>query len=392
MRTQVGIIGGGPAGLMLSHLLHLQGIESVVIDKRSRETIEKTIKAGILEHGTVELMQQTGLGERLKRDGAEHHGIYLRFNGRNHRIDLSGLTGGKTVTVYAQHEVLIDLIARRLKDDGQLLFEVDNVTADDLTGSAPTIRFTDAEGNPQVLDCDFVAGCDGSRTYTRFLIPEGEVRKDYFHQYPFAWFGILAEAPPSSEELIYSRHDRGFALISTRSPTIQRLYFQCDPADSVDNWSDDRIWHELHARVDGEGASISEGRIFQKDILHFRSLVVEPMQYGRLYLAGDAAHTVPPTGAKGMNLAIADVVVLSRALAAFYSSNDAGGLESYTSTVLRRVWRAQQFSYWMTAMLHRFPDENDFGLRRQVAELQGVTGTTAGAAYVAENYVGLPFD
>ena len=391
MRTQVGIIGAGPAGLMLSHLLHLQGIESVVIDKRSRQAIEGTIKAGILEHGTVELMQQTGLGDRLKRDGSEHRGIYLRFDGRNHRIDLAGLTGGKTVTVYAQHEVLIDLIAKRLDDGGQVVFEVDDVSADGLTGDSPTIRFTDADGTEQVLHCDFIAGCDGSRTYTRFLIPEGEVRKDYFHQYPFAWFGILAEAPPSSDELIYSRHERGFALISTRSPVVQRLYFQCDPADSVDNWSDDRIWDELHTRVDGEDASISEGRIFQKDILHFRSLVVEPMQYGRLYLAGDAAHTVPPTGAKGMNLAIADVVVLSRALEAFYAAKAFDLLEAYTSTALRRVWRAQQFSYWMTSMLHRFPDDNEFALRRQLAELRGVTGTTAGSAYVAENYVGLPF-
>jgi p-hydroxybenzoate 3-monooxygenase len=390
MRTQVGIVGAGPAGLMLSHLLHLQGVDSVVIDKRSRETIERTIKAGILEHGTVELLRSTGLGERLNRDGAEHHGIQLRFNGRNHRIDLSGLTGGKTVTVYAQHEVLIDLIARRLADDGRLVFGVDDVAVEDVTGSSPSIRFTDAEGAGQVLDCDFVIGCDGSRTYTRFLIPEGKVRRDYFHQYPFAWFGILAEAPPSSEELIYSRHERGFALISTRSPTIQRLYFQCDPADSVDNWSDDRIWHELHARIDGEDAAISEGRIFQKDILHFRSLVVEPMQYGRLFLAGDAAHTVPPTGAKGMNLAIADVVVLSRALEAYYSTKETAALDAYTATVLRRVWRAQQFSYWMTSLLHRFPDENEFGLRRQIAELEGVTGTAAGAAYVAENYVGLP--
>ena len=390
MRTQVGIVGAGPAGLMLSHLLHLQGIESVVVDKRSRANIEQTIKAGILEHGTVELMKQTGLGERLARDGAEHHGIYLRFNGRNHRIDLSGLTGGKTVTVYAQHEVLIDLIAKRLEDDGQVVFEVDEVTVEGLNGTTPTIGFTDAEGAQQVLSCDFIAGCDGSRTYTRFLIPEGEVRTDYFHQYPFAWFGILAEAPPSSDELIYSRHERGFALISTRSPTVQRLYFQCDPADSVDNWSDDRIWEELHARVDGEDASINDGRIFQKDILHFRSLVVEPMQYGRLFLAGDAAHTVPPTGAKGMNLAIADVVVLSRALEAFYRTRSTQALDDYTDTVLRRVWRAQQFSYWMTSMLHRFPDENDFGLRRQLAELEGVTGTAAGSAYVAENYVGLP--
>lgn len=390
MRTQVGIVGAGPAGLMLSHLLHLQGIDSVVIDKRTREDIEQTIKAGILEHGTVQLMLDTGLGERLKQVGSEHHGIYLRFNGRSHRIDLSGLTGGKTVTVYAQHEVLIDLIARRLEDDGQVLFGVDDVSVDDFTSDSPTLNFTDADGNRQAVTCDFIAGCDGSRTYTRFLIPEGSVRTDYFHQYPFAWFGILAEAPPSSDELIYARHERGFALISTRSPTVQRLYFQCDPADSVDNWSDDRIWAELHERVDGEDASIKEGRIFSKGILHFRSLVVEPMQYGRLFLAGDAAHTVPPTGAKGMNLAIADVVVLARAFAAYYADGKAEALDRYTDTVIKRVWRAQQFSYWMTSMLHRFPDATEFALRRQVAELEGVTGTRAGAAYVAENYVGLP--
>jgi p-hydroxybenzoate 3-monooxygenase len=241
MRTHVGIVGAGPAGLMLSHLLHLKGIESVVVDTRTREDIEQTIKAGILEHGTVDLMHQTGLGDRLDRDGSTHHGVYLRFNSRNHRIDLSGLTGDRTVTVYAQHEVLIDLIAKRLADRGQIRFGVDGVVVDGLIGDAPTIRFTDADGTEQVLDCDFIVGCDGSRTYTRFFIPEGEVRKDYFHQYPFAWFGIFAEAPPSSEELIYSRHECGFALISTRSPTVQRLYFQCDPADSVDNWSDDRI-------------------------------------------------------------------------------------------------------------------------------------------------------
>ena len=391
MRTRVGIVGAGPAGLMLSHLLHLQGIESVVIDKRSRRDIEETIKAGILEHGTVQLMRETGLGERLSRDGSEHHGIYLRYDGHSHRIDLSGLTGGKTVTVYAQHEVLIDLIAKRLADGGQVVFEVDDVTVADVTRDAPVIRYTDADGRPQTIECDLVAGCDGSRTYTRYLIPEGEIRHDFFHQYPFAWFGILAEAPPSSDELIYARHERGFALISTRSPTVQRLYFQCDPADLVDNWSDDRIWDELHARVDGEDAGIREGRIFQKGILHFRSLVVEPMQYGRLFLAGDAAHTVPPTGAKGMNLAIADVVVLARAIEAYVASNETALLDAYTGTVLRRVWRAQQFSYWMTSMLHRFPDANDFALRRQVAELEGVTQTEAGAAYVATNYVGLPF-
>ena len=388
MHTQVGIVGAGPAGLMLSHLLHLQGIESVVIDKRSRKDIEETIKAGVLEHGTVQLLTETGLGDRLKREGAEHHGIYLRFRGRSHRINLSELTQGKTVTVYAQHEVLKDLIAKRLEDGGQILFGVDDVEVDDLQSEAPRIRFT-AQGSSQTLDCDFVAGCDGSQTYTRFLIPEGEVRTDYFRQYPFAWFGILAEAPPSSEELIYARHERGFALISTRSPTVQRLYFQCDPSDSVDNWSDDRIWEELHTRIDGEDASVTDGRIFQKAILQFRSFVCEPMQYGRLYLAGDSAHTVPPTGAKGMNLAIADVRVLARALATFYENKESDLLDAYTATVLRRVWRAQQFSYWMTTMLHRFPDATPFDLRRQVAELEAVTSTVAGSTYLAENYVGM---
>jgi p-hydroxybenzoate 3-monooxygenase len=389
MRTQVGIVGSGPAGLMLSHLLHLQGIESVVVDKRTRQEIEETIKAGVLEDGTTRLLEETGLGERMKKEGAVHHGIYLRFGGESHRIHLSELTGGKTVTVYAQHEVLKDLIAKRLEDDGQVLFSVDDVSVEDLTSSAPRVSFTQ-DGARQELECDFVVGADGSQTYTRFLIPEGKVRRDYFRQYPFAWFGILAEAPPSSEELIYARHERGFALISTRSPTVQRLYFQCDPSDSVDNWSDDRIWAELHARVDGPDASVTDGRIFQKAILQFRSFVCEPMQYGRLFLAGDSAHTVPPTGAKGMNLAIADVGVLSKALAAFYEHKETDLLEAYTETVLRRVWRAQHFSYWMTTMMHRFPDATPFDLRRQVAELEAVTGTVAGATFLAENYVGLP--
>jgi len=374
---------------MLSHLLHLQGIESVVIDKRSRVEIEQTIKAGVLEQGTVDLMVQTGLGDRLKREGAEHRGIYLRFSGRSHRINLYELTGGRAVTVYAQHEVLKDLIAKRLEDDGRLIFGVDDVQLDDFTTDNPRIRFT-TDGEQRQLDCDFAGGCDGSRTYSRYLIPSPEVRTDYFRQYPFAWFGILAEAPPSSDELIYAHHERGFALISTRSPTVQRLYFQVDPTDSVDNWSDDRIWAELTARVSGEGAGVTEGRIFQKDILQFRSFVCEPMQYGRLFLAGDSAHTVPPTGAKGMNLAIADVFVLTRALAAFYESKATDLLEAYTATALRRVWRAQHFSYWMTSMLHRFSDATDFDLRRQLAELDAVTSSEAGSRLVAENYVGMP--
>jgi p-hydroxybenzoate 3-monooxygenase len=389
MRTQVGIVGAGPAGLMLSHLLHLAGIESVVVDKRTREDIEETIKAGVLEQGTVDLLDSTGVGTRMHEIGLYHHGIELRWGGRGHRIDLHGLTG-RAVMVYAQHEVLKDLIRARLDADGRLVFGVDEVRVEGITGDAPTIHFVDADAHRHVLECDFVAGCDGSQTYCRFLIPEDTIRRDHFRQYPFAWFGILAEAPPSSEELIYTHHARGFALVSTRSPDVQRLYFQCDPADEVDNWPDERIWEELATRVNGEGARIKEGKIFQKSILQFRSYVCEPMQYGRLYLAGDAAHTVPPTGAKGLNLAVADVFVLSRALETFYGNGSTDLLDAYTRTVLRRVWRAQHFSWWMTSMLHRFPDAHDFDLRRQVAELDVVTGSQAGRTLIAENYVGLP--
>jgi p-hydroxybenzoate 3-monooxygenase len=389
MRTRVGIIGAGPAGLMLSHLLHQRGIDSVVIDLRSRADIEETIKAGVLEQGTVDLMTQTGVGDRMKRDGFVHHGINLAYSGRMHRIDLHELTGGRAVTVYAQHEVLKDLIARRLDDDGDLRFGATDTAVEGLDSEQPTIRFTH-DGQQQEVHCDFVAGCDGSRTYTRFLIPQGTVRTDFFRQYPFAWFGILAEAPPSSDELIYAHSDRGFALVSTRSPSVQRLYFQCDPDTNPDDWSEDRIWEELQARVAGAGATIKTGPIFQKAILQFRSFVCEPMQYGRLFLAGDAAHTVPPTGAKGLNLAVADVHVLDRALGAYYDAGDTGLLDSYSATVLKRVWRAQHFSWWMTSMLHRFSDATDFDLRRQVAELEMVTSSPSAAKVLADNYVGLP--
>jgi p-hydroxybenzoate 3-monooxygenase len=389
MRTQVGIVGAGPAGLMLSHLLHLRGIESVVIDIRTRDDIEETIKAGVLEQGTTDLMKQTGVGDRMVRDGFVHHGINLAFSGAMHRIDLHELSSGRAVTVYPQHEVLKDLIARRLADGGDIRFGITGTTVEDVTGNRPVIRFVQ-DGQDQHLECDFVAGCDGSQTYTRFLIPEGAIRTDFFRQYPFAWFGILAEAPPSSDELIYAHSDRGFALISTRSPSVQRLYFQCDPATDPGEWSEDQIWDEIDARVGGVGATIKTGKIFARAILQFRSFICEPMQYGRLYLAGDAAHTVPPTGAKGLNLAIADVHVLGRALGAYYEANDIGLLEAYTSTVLRRVWRAQHFSWWMTSMLHRFSDATDFDLRRQIAELEMITGTPSAAKVLAENYVGLP--
>jgi p-hydroxybenzoate 3-monooxygenase len=389
MRTQVGIVGAGPAGLLLSHLLHLRGVESVVIDLQTRESIEQTIKAGVLEQGTVDLLTQTGLGDRMKRDGFVHHGINLAFSGQLHRINMFELTGGRAVTVYAQHEVLKDLIVRRLADGGDLRFGVSGVQVDGIAGERPTITFMH-EGQRQQLECDFVAGCDGSRTSTRYLIPEGEARTDFFRQYPFAWFGILAEAPPSSDELIYAHSERGFALISTRSPSVQRMYFQCDPQTNVDDWSEDRIWNEIEARVSSAGAHVKTGAIFKKDVLQFRSFVCEPMQYGRLFLAGDAAHTVPPTGAKGMNLAVADVHVLDRALGAYYDAKDNGLLEAYTETALRRVWRAQWFSWWMTSMLHRFSDATDFDLRRQIAELDLVTSSHAAATNLAENYTGFP--
>jgi len=389
VRTQVGIVGAGPAGLMLSHLLHLRGVESVVIDVQTRDAIEQTIKAGILEQGTVDLMRQTGVGDRMMRDGFVHHGINLAFRGGMHRINLTELSGGRSVMVYAQHEVLKDLIAKRVADGGDVRFGVTDTKVDDFLTEQPKISFTH-EGNQESLECDFVIGADGSRTMCRFLIPQPEVRTDFFRQYPFAWFGILAEAPPSSDELIYAHSDRGFVLVSTRSPSVQRLYFQCDPETDTDTWSDDRIWSEFEARLSPAGAHITPGSIFRKDVLQFRSFVCEPMQYGRLYLAGDSAHTVPPTGAKGLNLAMADVHVLDRALGAYYQSKDTGLLESYTQTALRRVWRAQWFSFWMTSMLHRFSDASDFDLRRQVAELELVTSSPTAAKTLADNYTGLP--
>ena len=390
MRTQVGIVGAGPAGLLLSQMLHLRGIESVIVESRSRAAIEATIRAGVLEQGTVDLMTEIGAGERLKREGFVHHGVELRFAGRGHRIDLYGLTGGRAITVYAQHEVLKDLIKLRLDTGGQILFEAKATSVAGITSDRPRIAFTTKEGAAKELSCDFVAGCDGSYGVGRNAVPEGSVRHDYFRVYPFGWFGVLAKAPPSSHELIYARHERGFALVSTRSPSVQRLYFQCDPNDSVDNWSDDRIWAELQTRTEGEGFRLKEGEIFQKGIIPMRSFVCEPMQHGRLFLAGDAAHTVPPTGAKGLNLAAADVHVLARALSAYYATGSTDLLETYSATALRRVWRAQHFSWWMTSMLHRFHDGPEFDLKRQLAELDLVTSSRAAATTVAENYVGLP--
>jgi p-hydroxybenzoate 3-monooxygenase len=387
-RTQVGIVGAGPAGLMLSHLLHLAGISSVILETRSREAIEATIRAGVLEQNTVDLMVETGVGERLQREGFVHHGFDFRFEGHSHRIDLTGLTGGRQITVYPQHEVLKDLIQVRLEAGADIRFGVRDVSLHDVTTS-PRIRFTNQDGTAGELACVLVGGCDGSYGVSRPVIPE-EKRRDFLRIYPFGWFGILAEAPPSSDELIYARHERGFALISTRSPEVQRMYFQCDPSDSVDNWSDDRIWEELQTRTEGDGFRLTEGRIFQKNIVPMRSFVCEPMQYGKLFIAGDAAHTVPPTGAKGLNLAVADVFVLSRAMERYLKSGADDGLQGYSTTALKRIWRAQHFSWWMTSMLHRFDDASEFDRRRQLAELDLVTSSEAAARTVAENYVGLP--
>jgi p-hydroxybenzoate 3-monooxygenase len=391
MRTQVGIVGAGPAGLMLSHLLHLEGIASVVLESRSREEIESTIRAGVLEQGTIDLLERTGVGARMRREGAVHHGIKLRFGGRTHRIDLRALTGGKSIMLYAQHEVIKDLVQARLQAGGELRFEAEAIAVDGISGQGPRIRFRE-DGRAQELACDFVAGCDGFHGVSRAAIPDA-ARKEYQHVYPFGWFGFIARAPSSSDELIYARHERGFALVSTRSPQIQRLYFQCDPRDDEESWSDARIWEEMHARLENvEGWKLTEGPILQRGIVALRSFMVEPMQHGRLFLAGDAAHIVPATGAKGLNLAVADVLVLSRALAAFFRSGDEALLDRYSATCLRRAWLVQRFSRWMTALTHRDDGDDAFTRQLQLAELEYLSGSRAAQAALAENYVGLAME
>jgi p-hydroxybenzoate 3-monooxygenase len=392
MRTQVGIVGAGPAGLVLSHLLHLQGIESVVLETRSRQYCEERVRAGVLEQGTVDLLNEIGAGERMMREGMVHYGVNLRFSGRTHHIDFRELTGGRGIMIYAQHEVIKDLVKARLASGGQIFFDVEDVSIRDFgetkSSAKPTILFR-KDGEPQQLTCDFIAGCDGSHGICRPSIPDGVITL-FERIYPFAWLGILAEAPPSSEELIYAYHDRGFALLSMRSPQISRLYLQCKPDEDLEEWPDERIWQELHARLTStEGWRLTEGRILQKGVTGMRSSVIEPMQYGNLFIAGDAAHIVPPTGAKGLNLAVADVRVLARALAEFYSSGRRDFLEGYSTTCLRRVWKVQRFSWWMTSMLHRREDENAFDQRRQLAELDYITSSRAASQTLAENYVGL---
>ena len=388
MRTQVGIIGAGPAGLMLARLLHLQGVESIIIENRSRNYIEDRIRAGLIEHWAADLLADVGAGARLQREGMPHWGINIGINGELHRIDFKALVN-KRVTIYGQQEVVKDLVAQRLEDGGALLFEVEDVSIHELTGTRPKIRFTH-EGRPQEIECDFIAGCDGFHGICRPSIPEG-VLSVFERDYPFGWLGILSESPPPDHELIYSSTDRGFALYTMRSPTLARLYLQCGHDEDIDNWPDSRVWDELHKRL-GSARKLAEGKMLQKGITPMRSFVVEPMQYGRLFLAGDSAHIVPPTGAKGMNLAFADVVQLSRAFDAFYKNKRNELLENYSAKCLRRVWYAQRFSWWMTQIMHRFPGESVFDHRRQLSDLDYVTSSNAAATSLAEQYVGLPLD
>jgi p-hydroxybenzoate 3-monooxygenase len=390
MRTQVGIVGAGPAGLVLGHLLHLSGIESVILESRSRAYCQERVRAGLLEQNTVDLLNETGLGERMRREGLVHHGINLRFDGRTHHINFAELTG-RAITIYAQGEVIKDLVDARLAFGGPLFFEVENVSLCDFDSERPRILFQ-KQGEQEELSCDFIAGCDGFHGVCRPSIPASSLTA-YQRDYPFGWLGILAEAPPSSEELIYAYHQRGFALLSMRSPQLSRLYIQCTPDEDIRLWPDEKIWQELQARLASvEGWKLIEGPVLQKNVAKMHSFVVEPMQYGRLYLAGDAAHIVPPTGAKGLNLAVADVRVLAQAIVEFYGSGRKDLLGKYSETCLSRVWKVQRFSWWMTAMLHRFADDNAFDQRRQLAELEYVTSSRAAAQSLAENYVGLPME
>jgi p-hydroxybenzoate 3-monooxygenase len=386
LRTQVAIVGAGPAGLTLACLLQAAGIESVVLENRSREYVEQRVRAGVLEQGTVDLLEQAGVAGRLQRDGIVHHGIYLQFAGERHYVPLSDLAGGRNIVIYGQTEIVKDLIVARLAAELPLHFDVEDVSVHGFETERPLVRFS-SHGESYELDCDVIAGCDGFHGVCREAI-EHRLRV-YSREYPYGWLGILAAVAPSSDELVYSNHERGFALLSLRSPALSRLYIQCAPDEDIANWPDERIWEELQLRVALDNWELTEGPVLEKGITGMRCSVAEPMRHGRLFLAGDAAHIVPPTGAKGLNLAVADVAVLAEALADWYASGSERGLEEYSATCLRRVWRAEHFSNWMTSMLHHV-DNDPFVHQLQLAELRYVTSSEAAARTLAENYVGLP--
>jgi p-hydroxybenzoate 3-monooxygenase len=386
-RTQVGIVGAGPAGLTLGHLLQREGIETVILEDRSREYVEARIRAGVIEQGIVDLLTETGAGERLHSEGLVHHGIALQFARERHRIPLSDLAGGRAIVIYGQTELVKDLIRLRLETSQPLHFDVSDVSVHDLETQRPRIRYRH-DGRDEELECDAIAGCDGFHGICRPSIP-AQVLSEISREYPFGWLGILAAVAPSNDELVYAHHERGFALLSLRSPELSRLYIQCRPDEDLGRWPDDRIWEELQIRLGVEGWTLAEGPILEKGVTGMRSYVCEPMRHGRLFLAGDAAHIVPPTGAKGLNLALRDVRVLAEALVDWYRTGTTTGLDAYSETCLRRVWRAEHFSWWMTQMLHR-PDRHDaFGLRLQLSQLAYITRSEAAATSLAENYVGL---
>jgi p-hydroxybenzoate 3-monooxygenase len=386
-RTQVAIVGAGPAGLLLAHLLHLRGIDSVVLERQTRAHIEARIRAGVLEQGTVDLLTKVGLADRLLSRRLIHHGLELLFDGVGHRLPLTELAG-RELTIYGQHELVKDLVAARLGTGRPLLFEAPVVAVEDVDTTEPVVRYVH-NGRAEELRCDVVAGCDGFHGVSR---PAAGALSGYEHVYPYAWLGVLAEVAPSSEELIYASHERGFALHSMRSPTVTRLYLQVAPDEPVADWPDERIWAELRTRLGRvDGFELAEGPIVDKAVTALRGFVAEPMRRGRLFLAGDAAHIVPATGAKGLNLAVVDVAVLASALDRWYADGDAAGLDGYTDTCLSRVWRVQHFSWWMTQMLHRAPADDPFTRRLQLSQLRYLTTSTAAATSFAENYVGLPF-
>jgi p-hydroxybenzoate 3-monooxygenase len=390
MHTQVGIIGAGPAGLLLGHLLHLKGIDSVILENRNHDYVIDRVRAGVLEQFTVDLMTQMGVGARLHREGMRHDSLYLSFAGRRHHVPLAELTCGKAIYVYGQNEVVKDLMEARIATGRPLHYEVQNVSVHDIDLTRPVIRYR-ANGEQKELTCDFIAGCDGFHGICRPAL--GDAVRFYDKTYPFGWLGILAEAPPSSEALVYTYHECGFALFSMRSQKITRLYFQVPPDEDIAKWSDDAIWSEMLKRMTTcDGWKPNVGPILNKNVTAMRSFVTEPMSAGRLYLAGDAAHIVPPTGAKGLNLAAADVLHLGKAIATFYSTGKADLLHQYSDTALKRVWRSQRFSWWMTQTLHRIPGENPFDYKRQLTDLDYIVGSKAALTSLAENYVGLPMD